>query len=53
MVRTLLHEIAKRSHVLGLSEEGYCFQFLYRKLLIGEAHFRKHSPSYAAVDWHA
>ena len=53
MVRTLLQEIAKRSHVFGLAAEGYCVQFLYRKLLIGEAHYRKHSPSFAAVDWNA
>ena len=51
-VRTLLQRIAKRSHALGLAAEGYCFHFLYRKLLIGEAHLRNHSTSFAAVDWH-
>ena len=52
-VRCLLQRISKKSHVLRLSAEGYCFHFLYRKLLIGEARFRKRSTSFAAVDWHA
>ena len=52
-VRTLLQRISKRTHALGLKAEGYCFHFLYRKLLIGEARFRKRSTSFAAVDWHA
>ena len=52
-VRTLLQRISKRTHVLRLSAEGYSFHFLYRKLLIGEARFRKRSTSFAAVDWHA
>ena len=52
-VRTLLQLIAKRCHVLGLAAEGYCFHFLYRKILLGEACFRMRSTSFAAVDWHA
>ena len=51
-MRTLLQLIAQRSHVLGLMAGGYCFQFLYRKHLIGEAYFRNRSTSFAAVDWH-
>ena len=51
-VRTLLQLIAKRCHVLGLATEGYCFHFLYRKILIGEASFRTRSTSFAAVNWH-
>ena len=50
-VRSMLEEIAQRTSVLGLAAEGYCFHFLYRKLLIGEARFRKRSTSFAAVDW--
>jgi len=52
-VRKLLHRLAKQMHVLGLAAGGYCFHFLYRKLLIGEAHFRARSTSLAAVDWHS
>ena len=47
----MLEEIAQRTSVLGLATEGYCFHFLYRKLLIGEARYRKRSASFAAVDW--
>ena len=52
-VRIMLQEIAKRSTVFGLASEGYCFHFLYRKILIGEARFRERSTSFAAVDWQA
>jgi len=53
-VRALLQQIAQRSHCLGLKQEGYCFHFLYRKILIAEAHFRNESStSFAAVDWHS
>ena len=52
-VRTILQHIGTLSSVFGLASEKYCFHFLFRKILIGEARFRQHSTSFAAVDWHA
>ena len=52
-VRTMLEQVAKQTRAFQLAAEGYCFHFLFRKLLIGEARFRKRSTSFAAVDWHA
>ena len=49
--RRLLQFIAKKNCGLGLKKEGYCFHFLYRKLLIAEAQFRNKHASFAAVDW--
>ena len=52
-VRTMLEQVAELTRAFQLQAEGYCFHFLFRKLLIGEARFRKRSTSFAAVDWHA
>ena len=52
-VRTMLKQVAQQTRAFRLTSEGYCFHFLYRKILIGEARFRKRSTSFAAVDWHA
>ena len=48
--RTLLEQVGKQTHAFRLAAEGYCSHFLSRKLLIGEARFRKRSTSFAAVD---
>ena len=49
----MLEQVAELTRVFQLQAEGYCFHCLFRKLLIGEARFRKRSTSFAAVDWHA